>query len=419
VSERARILLVKPVLPYPPDQGTKVVSFALLEALAPSHDVTVLARVLNPAENAYARELQRWCARVVTVWPANRRSLAARAVYRLAYTARSALTGRSLKSLYDCPGSVLAAARSLARESFDLIILEYWQLYPLQAVFDPERTVLLTHDIELLVNWQRARLEKGAFARLAAQRRARLEEREEVRAYQRARHIWALTPRDAESARRLSRERATVGVLPFGLPEARFARAALDRGPRERDSREVLFLGALGAAFNRDALEYFIRDIHPRLATIDGIRFTVVGGALPTHLSFFGALRNVEVAGFATDVGPFLERAACLVVPLRYAGGLRIRIIEALAAGLPVVASPAAVEGMALEPGRHVLVAREPAEYRAHVGRLLADPAFGAGLAEAGRARVWEVHGPAARTEGIRGAVEGLLRARGWNGRRP
>lgn len=407
MSGRKRVLLVKPVLPYPPDQGTRVVSTAIIDALRGSYDVTVLARVLDETEVALARELETRCARVVTVFPRNRRSLAARIAYRVAYGLRSAATGRSMKSLYDCPGAFVRAARSLAGERFDLVILEYWQLYPLLNVFPPGATVLLTHDIDLVVNAQRAVLEESLLGKAAALRRWRTEQREEVRAYRRARHIWALTARDALAAHRLSGGVADARVLPFGLREDQFA-ARVDA----RHSREVLFMGAMGAAFNRDALGHFVRDIHPLLAGINGIRFTVVGGALPDSLAFFGALRHVEVAGHARDVAPYLSRCACLVVPLRYGGGLRIRILEALAAGTPVVASPVAIEGMTLEPGRHVLVASSPAEYRTHIERLLTDPPFAGALAAAAQAHVRSTYGPAARNAGIRGAVDALIAGR-------
>jgi len=105
-----RILLAKPVLPYPPDQGTKVVSFGMIEALTASYDVTVLARLLDPGEDVHVRSLEKTGARVVTVLPANRTSVPARVAYKLAYGTRSVLTGRSLKSLYDCPGATVRAA---------------------------------------------------------------------------------------------------------------------------------------------------------------------------------------------------------------------------------------------------------------------------------------------------------------------
>ena len=74
MSSRKKVLLVKPILPYPPDQGTRVVSTAIIEALAESYDLTVLARVLDEAEEKLARELEKKSARVVTVFPRNRRS---------------------------------------------------------------------------------------------------------------------------------------------------------------------------------------------------------------------------------------------------------------------------------------------------------------------------------------------------------
>ncbi|HKW15032.1 MAG TPA: glycosyltransferase, partial [Candidatus Krumholzibacteria bacterium] len=275
MSTRRRVLLVKPVLPWPPDQGTRVVSAAILDALTPEHDVTVLARMLDASERTAVAELEAHGVRVVTVFPRNRRSIVARAAYRAAYTLRSFFTGRSMKSLYDCPGAFVRAAETLAREHFDLVIVEYWQLHPLLHVFDPARTVLLTHDIDLIVNAQRAVLEDNLLAKAAALRRWHTERGEEVRAYRAARHVWALTARDAAAVRKLSADRTSADVLPFGLREEQFAPAGAPR-----TSRDVLFLGAMGAAFNRDALTHFASDVYPLLAGIDGIHFTVVGGAL-------------------------------------------------------------------------------------------------------------------------------------------
>jgi glycosyltransferase involved in cell wall biosynthesis len=395
-----RVLLVKPVLPYPPVQGTKVLSFGVIESLAEEFDVTVLARILDPAEREHARALEAWCSRVVTVLPPNRRGWMRRVAYKIGYIARSLVGGRSLKSLYDCPGAFIRAARELAGEPFDLVILEYWQLYPLLDVFPRSRTVLLTHDIDLAVNRERVRFERSPLARARAMRRWRVERREEVQAYRTAKRVWALTGRDADAVRALTEHRTQVDVLPFGLSASSFVEHA---GPRT--SNEVLFLGAMSAAFNRDAIGYFVRDIYPQLATIPDLRVTVVGGGLPPEVASFASAPGVEVSGHTPDPRTFLSRAACLVVPLRFGGGLRIRVLEAMAAGLPVVCSPLAVEGMGLESGMHVLIARDPGEYRRHVERLLRDRAFAAALAERARERVWGAYGPSVRGEGLRAWV--------------
>ena len=396
---RARILLVKPVLPYPPDQGTKVVSMGLIDALSPAHDVTVLARLLSRDEQAHIGELEKRCTRVVTVTPRNRVSRGARVAYKLAYGARLLVTGRSMKSQYDCPGATVAAARSLAREAFDLVIIEYWQMYPLLDVFPRDRTVLLTHDIDTNVYRARAQIERDVATRVRARTTWRVEAREEKRAYQSAGRVWALTQQDAGAVAAIAGRRADV--LPFGLAADAFVD---ELAPRT--SREVLLVGAMQSAFNRDAIDHFVHDIHPALASIPGVHFTIVGGVLPPEVASFERAPGVDIAGHASDIRPFLARAACLVVPLRFAGGIRIRILYAMAAGLPVVCSPAAVEGMGFEAGRHVLVALTPAEYRGHVERLLADPGFAHGIAEAARERVWKAHGPDARGPGLRAFVE-------------
>jgi hypothetical protein len=181
MSARRRVLLVKPVLPWPPDQGTRVVSAAILDALTPHCDVTVLARMLDRSEGTAVAELEARGVRVVAVFPANRKSFIARAAFRAAYTLRSFFTGRSMKSLYDCPGAFVHAARALSRENFDLVIVEYWQLEPLLHVFDAQKTVLLTHDIDLIVNAQRAVLEGNLFGKASALRRWHTERGEEVR----------------------------------------------------------------------------------------------------------------------------------------------------------------------------------------------------------------------------------------------
>lgn len=388
---RPRLLLIKQIVPYPPDQGTKVVTFDLIRALRDAFDVTVLARALDDADHRAARDLEEWCERVVAVTPANKRSIVHRAAFKVWYGLVSLATRRSLKSLYDCPGTLVGAARKLSRENFDVVLVEYWQLYPLLDLFPPERVVLLTHDVDLLVNRQSALLEKRLIEKVRKVRRWMLEQREEVRTYQRVGRILTLTERDAHAVRKLARDRAQVSVLPFGLDPERFAPPA---GNTRR--REVLFMGALHASFNADALDQFARSILPRLDDIAGLEVTIVGGELPRHLSFLAADDRVNVVGHVEDVRPYLHRAACIVIPLRFGGGLRIRTLEAMMAGLPVVCSSVAMAGMDFEPGRDYLLADSPEDAAAAVSRLLNDPELATSLSRSARTRVAQLHGRAA-----------------------
>lgn len=387
-GKKKKILLVKPILPYPPDQGTKVVSFWLIRTLSLRYDVTVLARILNREDEAVADELRKHCSRVVTLFPSNRKSLLHRAAFKLWYTLVSRVRRRSLKSLYDCPGAFVNAARALAAEDFDLVVLEYWQLYPLLSVFPRDKTVLLTHDIDLLVNRQSSLLEKRLFQKIAKVRRWLQEQREEVYAYKNVNRVLALTPRDAKAVRTIAKTDLDVDVLPMGFDTGSF-----DAPGGRRGDKEVLFMGAMNAGFNQDALEHFVNKIYPHLDEEAGLTFTIVGGALPKSVAHFGSLPNVNVVGRVGDVRPYLGRAACIVIPLRFGGGLRIRIIEAMMAGLPVVCSSVAIAGMDFEPGSEFLLADEPKDAADAVKKLTQNREFAAQMAQAAKRAVVERYG--------------------------
>jgi len=385
---RPRILLIKPVLPYPPDQGTKVLSLSLIRALQPNYAVTVLARILDRDEESHAAELRSYCERVVTVLAPNRRSVYHRVFFRIFYYFKSLLLKRSKKMLYDCPGAFLKAARKLAGEEFDLVLIEYWQLQRMAEYFPEERTVLITHDVDMLVNRRSTLLERNLVKKVQRLRSWLLEQKEEIRAYRSFRRILALTERDRDAVRKIAGDGAEVDVLPFGLD--------VQAGPEAaggRNGREVLFMGAMNASFNQDALDFFIRFLYPHLDSIEGLSFTIVGGELPADLAYFEKIADVEVVGRVEDVRPYLARAACLVVPLRFGGGLRIRILEAMSAGLPVVCSSVAIAGMPFTAGEDYLAAEKPEEYASRIRTLAEDPESAARLADNARKKVRDLYG--------------------------
>ncbi|MFH1755242.1 MAG: glycosyltransferase [Candidatus Latescibacterota bacterium] len=381
-DKRQTVLLIKPVLPYPPDQGTKVLSFSLIQALEPHYNVTVLARILDRSEQTAAAELERSCERVITVLAPNRRSVFHRIFYRCLYYVKSNLLRRSKKMLYDCPGAFLQKARELAREDFDLVIIEYWQLQHMAAYFPDDRVILLTHDVDMLVNRQSALVERNLLKKIQRMRAWLLEQKEEIRAYQTFDKILTLTERDRDAVGKISGNRARVEVLPFGVAAGYDNERSL-----QRNGREVLFMGAMSASFNRDALDFFVRRIYPH---IDDLAITIVGGALPKELAYFERAANVEVVGRVKDVRPYLARATCMIVPLRFGGGLRIRILEAMSAGIPIVCSSVAIAGMPFVPEEDYLLAETPEEYAAQIERLVEDPELARRLSDNAEEKVRE-----------------------------
>jgi glycosyltransferase involved in cell wall biosynthesis len=403
-ESRPRILLIKPVLPYPPDQGTKVASFGLIKALKPRFEVTVLARLTSRGEDESARELEQWCSRVVTVMAPSRKSIFHRVAYKAFYHLKSALLHRSLRGLYDCPGAFLRAGRELSKEHFDLVIIEYWQLFRMARFFPPDRCVLLTHDIDILVNRQVTLLERSLHRKIQALRRWIVERREEIAAYRGFRRVWTLTERDKAAVEEICHDGRKVDVLPVGVETALFAAPGM-----RRTRGEVLFLGHLGASFNRDALEFFATKIYPKLSRVEGLCVTVVGGHLPGHLEFFGLRPDVEVVGRVSDVRPYLHRASCLVVPLRFGGGLRIRILEAMSAGIPVVCTSVAIAGMPFEAGKDFLLSDEPDGLADAIIRVLSDEQLAGSLSRNALEQVRQSYGAEAQERRVLDLVTGMI----------
>ena len=110
---------------------------------------------------------------------------------------------------------------------------------------------------------------------------------------------------------------------------------------------------------------------------------------------------EVEVVGTVPDVRPHLHRASCLVIPLRFGGGLRIRILEAMAAGLPIVCSSVASAGMPVEPNKDYLLARTPKEFAAQIGRVLQDREAAAEMAASALIKVHSAYGAEAQSNRV------------------
>jgi len=173
----------------------------------------------------------------------------------------------------------------------------------------------------------------------------------------------AFTDRDANLLRSLG-GRARVEVIPFGVP---LPPEPLD--PVGTD-RSVLFVGNFEHHPNVDAALWLARAIHPRLGDA---RLLLVGSRPPGEVLALANAR-VEVFGSVDDVAPFLDRASVVALPLREGGGMRVKALEALAAGKAVVATRLAIEGIDVADGRHLVLAESDDDFAAAVSGLLDSP---------------------------------------------
>jgi polysaccharide biosynthesis protein PslH len=167
-----------------------------------------------------------------------------------------------------------------------------------------------------------------------------------------------------------------VTVVPNGAPRGE------NGASRVEGSSTLLFCGTLGWEQNADAVLFFVREIRPLVrAERPDARFVVVGKHPSPAIRALHDGHRVTVVHDVPSVEPYYREAPGLVVPIRVAGGTRIKILEAFSLGTPVVSTSVGGEGLDVVPGEHLLVADTPRTFADRCLALLADPDLGRRLA--------------------------------------
>lgn len=148
----------------------------------------------------------------------------------------------------------------------------------------------------------------------------------------------------------------------------------------------LLFVGAMNRAHNIAGVAWFLDHVWPRIrAAQPEARFYIVGGNPPAELRARADGESCFVTGFVDDLAPWYRAATVFVSPMLVAGGLLQKIVDAMALGVPVVATAVCNHGLGATPGEHLLTADTPEEFAAAVHTLLRDPEARARLGSAGQ----------------------------------
>jgi glycosyltransferase involved in cell wall biosynthesis len=236
--------------------------------------------------------------------------------------------------------------------------------------------VLVDHDASLrdLRDWG------GPLGRLVGALDERAWRRFERRVVEAVQAVVVFTERDRAALEGLGTA-TPVHEIPFGVPLPEAALSAVGTDPPS-----VLFVGNFRHAANVDAALWLGRELFPPVrAALPDARLTIVG-ASPTAEVLALAGDGVSVPGKVPEVAPYLDQAAVVAAPIRDGGGMRVKVLEALAAGKAVVATPLAVEGLDVTSGDQLEIAASAEDFSRALERLLADQSRRRRLAESARA---------------------------------
>lgn len=370
-----RILAITSWWPEPADNGIRLRLNRLLRSLAARHELHLAALCQPFPDEEQKLEALRYCATVVADPRPAEPTLG---------------TGAQLASLWSpWPASVRATwsehfaatvRRCAARVRPEVVIAFELSSAPYAALVPGALRIL--DDLEMASLYD-------AFAGSTGRHRLRrwltwAKHRAYVQQVLRAFHGYSVvSTREAVLARALAPAGLPAEVVPNGADvDGLWADVAADEDT-------LIYPGALSYQANFDAMAYFLEAIFPSIRSArPAARLRITGHASPTQVAALPRCEGVELTGFVPDIKGLVARSWAEVVPLRKGSGTRLKILEALALGTPVVSTTKGVEGLALRPGEELLVADTPAEFAAATLLLLSQPGLRAHLAAAGRRAV-------------------------------
>lgn len=353
------ILILSPFFPYPLTQGGKIRVFNIIKYLSWHHRITLAC--LSEEEVVDYGPLKDYCEGILVT---RRRSSAVKDLLKF-------LTG---PAPFNCVRySSAELEQNLLNfskiKSFDLVQVEFSMMWQYAHIFKEAPVILDSHNIEADNVRQIGNISGNPLQRfLYRVEERRLREKEE-QAWTECSLCLAVSEKEREKIASGSNT-GNVFTIPNGVDLERFEYAQ-GNGP----GNKVLFMAGLDYKPNLDSILFFLKEIFPivRSKTSD-VTLDIVGRRLWKVRAY--KTEGVEFHEDVPDVLPFFKNAAMLVVPLRQGAGTRIKILEAMASGLPVVSTSKGCEGLEVLNEKHLLVADAPGSFASAVLRLSKDGAL-------------------------------------------
>lgn len=359
-----KILYALPVVPWPLSSGLKVRSFYLARELARRHDVCLFCLSTSQVSADQAKAMDEAGLKLIVVekhpmsHPAKVRSYLRRLV-----------RGVPLSFMLSWEDPIFRRIESLAAaKGFDVAVAEHlFMARYISTLACPK--VLVEENVEGQLEAALAAREKLPL-RWPRQATAAWTGRYEKKMLRMMQSTVAVSTTDAGTLSRI-----LPGIKPIVVENGVSCEEYRELAAGERASRRaLLFIGLMSYEPNVDAVMWFAGEILPRLLKkFPDVAINVAGGEPSGEITGLDDGLNLRVLGFVDDLKPLYRESAVLVVPLRAGGGSRLKILEAFAAGTPVVSTSIGAEGLEAEDGVHLLVADSPADFAAAVVRLLED----------------------------------------------
>jgi glycosyltransferase involved in cell wall biosynthesis len=368
-----RILFLSRWFPFPADNGSKIRIYNLLKSLGSEHEVVLLSFVDEPPPSTSVQTLQTICSRIETVVYRGFRAHSVRA--RLGFLSpmpRSLLDTFSAE-MADKVNRVACAWRPDCVIASQLDMIPYAVLVKDAPKIAEEIELTIPYEAYAQASGLAARLRKGlTWWKLSAYLRRTLS----------TFHLCTVvSSQEQRLARKVTPPTLPVVVIPNGVDVQ-----SLQSVRSEPQPDVLIYSGALSYYANFDAMHFFLSEMFPQIVErAPKTQLLITGSTKGVPIEQLPNRENVVFTGYVDDISAVVGSSWASIAPLRLGGGTRVKVIESLALGVPVVATAKGVEGLELKRNEEVLVADTPQDFIEATLALLANPDLRTRLSFAGR----------------------------------
>jgi glycosyltransferase involved in cell wall biosynthesis len=364
------------------DSGPKIRIYYVLKELCKRHAVTLLSFVRSTRELKHVPHLLGFCEEVRTV--PIKRSRVKDARYLLA----SLVTKQPFVILRDQSPEMRRAVEALADSgNFDVVHADQLGMAQYAENLTAVGKLLDEHNAVWMILERLCAAEQNTVKRALIRRECEQLKMYEGSVCRKFDQVLTVTETDRAALRSLNPDHCNIDVIPICIDTS-----AIRVVERASGTKRILYVGTMFWPPNIDGVLWFTHEVYPLIKQdVAQARFRIVGARPPKDVRQLAHLPlDIEVTGYVEDLYPYWTDCGVFVVPLRAGGGMRVKILEALARGIPIVSTSIGCEGIAVEDGQHLLVADTPQEFAHAVAEVIRNDDLATRLTMNGRCLVEE-----------------------------
>ena len=365
-----KILIISNAMPYPTDTGEKIRVFNIIKHISQAHEVSLITQIMKQHEKQFIPELKKYCSRVDTVLLRKHSNLE-----HMPGVIRYLISGEPLDNKFVFVDEMAEKIQKLTySESFDIVQIEHSIMAPyIKAISmaNNSKKVLTFHNIASVQYRRIFKIEKA----ISKKMRSFINwiQMKKWEAKFAMNFDLCVTMSDNEKQILQSENpKLNIAVIPNGVDVKN-----LQPLPVNFKTNNLLYVGKMDYQPNLDAVLYFVNKIFSLIKMqIKDAKFFIVGSNPTKEIKQLGKDNDVIVTGYVNNIQPFYEQCAVSVVPLRAGGGTRLKILESMAFGRPVISTSIGCEGLDVCNNENIIISDKPEEFARKTIELLQNKDF-------------------------------------------